>query len=69
MVPYFAVRPEVILEILKEEHPEISAEWALRKANEFERNKFNLCTVWKEDGDDFSSEKGYNEYGYNYCNR
>lgn len=68
-VPYFAIRPEVILQILKEEHPEISIEWARKKANEFERNEFNLCTIWKKEGGDLSSEKGYNEYGYNYCER
>ncbi len=70
LIPYFSVDPAVMLEVLKKEHPELDLGWSLDQTKKFERREFNLCTIWAQPGNgDLASEKGYNEYGYNYCER
>jgi hypothetical protein len=70
LIPYFSVDPAVMLQVLKKEHPELDLGWSLNQTKKFEHDKFNLCTIWAQPGNgDLSSEKGYNEYGYNYCER
>lgn len=59
-IPYFSIEPLVILEILKKEHPEIDVEESLKHARDFERNKFNFCTIWAPSGSkEIETERGY----------
>lgn len=69
-IPYFAVDPAMILNMLKKEHPEVDVAWSLTQARAFERDGFNFCAVWDHRGDKVTAlEKGRNEYGYDYCAR
>ena len=59
-IPYFSVDPSLVLGILKKEHPEIDIDRSLERAREFERDKFNFCTIWALPGSaEIAPEKGY----------
>lgn len=45
-VPYFAIEPAAMLNILKKEIPELDIQKSLKHAAEFENGKFTFCTTW-----------------------
>lgn len=60
IIPYFAVEPSLMVRILKKEHPELDTLQSLRRAREFEHDKFNFCTIWAAPGSaEIRAERGY----------
>jgi hypothetical protein len=60
LIPYFAVEPRDVLEIVRRTHPEVDLDDALRYTRDFERGAFHFCTLWAPPGvAELEPERGY----------
>jgi hypothetical protein len=59
-IKYFSVDPLALLSILKKAIPDLDIERSLKRTGQFERNKFNFCSVWMSPGEvEIVPERGY----------
>lgn len=62
-IPFFAVEPPAMLNILRKAIPEIDADKALKRAATFERNGFVSCTLWAAPSDERAYKGNNGEKG------
>ena len=59
-IKYFSVDPLALLRILKTAIPDLDIEKSLKRVGQFERNRFNFCSVWMSSTEvEIVPEKGY----------
>jgi len=59
-IKYFSVDPLTLLSIIKKAIPDLDIEKSLKYADQFERNKYNFCSIWMSPGQiEIVPERGY----------